>query len=190
MNSRFVNLAIFKRVAMAFVAVAMTALLAACGSDATFAAAPPAAAITAQPTDQNAVAGSTAAFNVTATNATGFQRQLSLDGGASFTNVPGAVSKSHTLNAATPADSGCSWSNITGATSAVFDVINAAQTNNGRQFRTVASNSAGTASSNALAVWRQTDGARFNVWASRYATATSRRGHRSLDSNLDHRRGF
>ena len=45
-------------------------------------------------------------------------------------------------------DNGANWSNIVGATGPVFDVLNAAQANNGRQFRAVSSNSAGTANSN------------------------------------------
>ena len=40
-------------------------------------------------------------------------------------------------------DNGTIWSNITGATGTVFNVINAAQGNNGRQFRAVASNGVG-----------------------------------------------
>lgn len=47
-------------------------------------------------------------------------------------------------------DSGGNWSNITGATGTVFNVLNAALANNGRQFRVVASNSAGTAISSAV----------------------------------------
>jgi hypothetical protein len=46
-------------------------------------------------------------------------------------------------------DGGANWSNIVGQTGATFDVINAAQGNNGRQFRAVASNSAGRVASNA-----------------------------------------
>ena len=65
MTSRITHSAMFKRAAMAFVAMAMAGLLAACGGGnaAPPLAAPPAAAITAQPSDQSAVAGSTATFN-------------------------------------------------------------------------------------------------------------------------------
>jgi hypothetical protein len=46
-------------------------------------------------------------------------------------------------------NSGANWSDINGATGSVFDVINAALGNNGRQFRVVATNSAGVVNSNA-----------------------------------------
>lgn len=46
-------------------------------------------------------------------------------------------------------DGGATWSNIVGATGTTFDVLGAAQANNGRQFRAVASNSAGSVNSNA-----------------------------------------
>ena len=89
MTSRITHSAMFKRAAMAFVAMAMAGLLAACGGGnaAPPLAAPPAAAITAQPTDQSAVAGSTATFSVTATNATGYQWQRSSSAGASFADL-------------------------------------------------------------------------------------------------------
>ena len=44
---------------------------------------------------------------------------------------------------------GSNWNNINGATATVFNVIGAALANNGRRFRAVASNSAGSMSSNA-----------------------------------------
>ncbi len=68
---------------------------------------PPAAAITAQPTDQSAVAGTPATFSVTATNATGYQWQRSSDGGLTFADVAGAPS--HTTAATTPSDSGAQY---------------------------------------------------------------------------------
>jgi hypothetical protein len=46
-------------------------------------------------------------------------------------------------------DGGANWSNIVGQTGATFDVLNAAQGNHGRQFRAVASNTAGSVASNA-----------------------------------------
>ena len=46
-------------------------------------------------------------------------------------------------------DSGGNWSNITGETGATFTALNVALGNNGRQFRAVATNSAGTTNSNA-----------------------------------------
>ena len=87
-------------------------VLAACGggSDAPpTAPPPPTAAITAQPTDQSAVAGTSAAFNVTAINATGYQWQRSNDAGASFADVTGATATRYTTAATTPADSGAQY---------------------------------------------------------------------------------
>ena len=46
-------------------------------------------------------------------------------------------------------DNGATWGNINGATSAVFDIIAPSIANNGRQFRVVATNSAGSVNSNA-----------------------------------------
>ena len=46
-------------------------------------------------------------------------------------------------------DGGISFSNIVGATGTVFNVLNAVQANNGRQFRAVATNSVSTVNSNA-----------------------------------------
>ena len=215
MISDATNSAILKRVIMAFVAVAMTAVLAACGGGGGVS---PAAAISAQPTDQSAVAGTAATFSVTATNATDYQWQRS-SAGSTFVDVAGATSVSHKTGVTTLADSGAqyrvvvsggggtvtssaatltvtaaavapsittqptsvtitagqnaqftvaasglptptlqwqmstdngaSFSNITGATSAVFEVLSAAQGNTGRQFRAVASNSAGSVNSGA-----------------------------------------
>ena len=73
-------------------------LLASCsgGSSAPPVAAPPTAAITAQPTDQSVVAGATATFTVVATGATGYQWQFSTNNGSSFTDVAGATSASYT----------------------------------------------------------------------------------------------
>ena len=111
MTSRITNPGVLQRMGMAFVAMTTVGLLAACGggSVAPPAAAAPAAAVTAQPTDQSAVAGSTATFSVTATNATGYQWQRSSNGGISFTDVTGAVSASQTIAAITPADNGAQY---------------------------------------------------------------------------------
>ena len=111
MTSKITSSGVLRRLGMVFVAMTMAGLLAACGggSDAPPAAVAPAAAITAQPTDQSAVAGSTATFSVTATNATGYQWQRSSNGGISFTDVTGAVSASQTTAAVTPADSGAQY---------------------------------------------------------------------------------
>jgi Tol biopolymer transport system component/uncharacterized protein (DUF736 family) len=64
-------------------------------------------------------------------------------------------------------DNGANWSNINGATSAVFDVVGAALTNNGRQFRAVASNSAGSVTSSAAALTVNPPSASLNVVFSR-----------------------
>lgn len=65
MTSKITSLGVLQRLGMVFVAMTMAGLLAACGggSDAPPAAVAPAAAITPQPTDQSAVAGSTATFS-------------------------------------------------------------------------------------------------------------------------------
>jgi ELWxxDGT repeat protein len=193
-------------------------LIAACGGGGS-SAPPAAAAITAQPTDQSVVAGASAPFSVTATDATGYQWQASSDGGATFGNVPGATSPAYTTPATamsdsgtqfrvvvtgasnsvtsatarltvtaaviapsfatqpqgqsivwpatasftaavngTPAptlqwqvstDSGSNWSDIAGATAATFTTPATVAGDAGKQFRVVASNSAGTVNSNA-----------------------------------------
>ena len=64
------------------------------------------AAITTQPADQSAVAGATALFSVTATDATGYQWQRSTDGGITFSNLSGATSAAYTTSALAPGDSG------------------------------------------------------------------------------------
>ena len=80
--------------------------LAACGGGGS---GPSPAVITAQPTDQSVVAGSTAAFHVTASGATGYQWQRSTDGGATFTSVSGASAASYTTAVTTLADSGAKY---------------------------------------------------------------------------------
>jgi len=82
------------------------ATLAGCGGGSTLEAAPPIAAITAQPSDQSVVAGTPATFSVVASNASGYQWQSSSDGGTSFTNLSAATSASHTTAASTLPDSG------------------------------------------------------------------------------------
>ena len=86
------------------------ATLAACGGGGGGGTPPPtAAAITAQPTDQSAVAGAAATFTVAASNATGYLWQRSTDGGASFTNMNAATNASHTTAASTLPDSGTKY---------------------------------------------------------------------------------
>lgn len=83
----------------------LLAILSACGNDGSTPE-QPAAAITAQPTDQSVLAGTTATFDVVAGNATGYQWQISSDGGATFANVIGATAASYTTAVTTLADSG------------------------------------------------------------------------------------
>lgn len=111
MTSKITSSGVLQRLGMAFAAMTMAGLLAACGggSDAPPAAAAPAAAITAQPTDQSAVAGSTATFSVTATNATGYQWQRSNYAGTSFADVSGATAATYTTAATTPADNAAQY---------------------------------------------------------------------------------
>lgn len=68
-------------------------------------------------------------------------------GNASFT-VAVSGTPSPTLQWQLSTDSGVNWSNIVGQTGSVFNVVGAV-TNNGRQFRVVATNGAGTVNSNA-----------------------------------------
>ncbi len=84
----------------------------------------PAAVITAQPTAVSGCEGSDATFNVTASDATGYQWQVSTDGGTTFTDVAGATSATLTL----PAVAG---------------------TSNDYQYRVVASNACGDVTSSA-----------------------------------------
>jgi predicted secreted protein len=92
----------------------------------TVTAAATAPVFTTHPSSVTITAGQSTQFTVAASGSPTptFQWQLSTDGGAN-------------------------WSNIVGQTGAVFDVINAAQGNNGRRFRAAASNAAGSATSSA-----------------------------------------
>lgn len=111
MNAKFNGSTVLQRIGMAVVAMGLAGLLAACGggNDSPPAAAPLAVAITAQPTDQSAVAGTAATFSVTATNATGYQWQRSTDGGATFGDISGATVAAYTTPASTLADSGAQY---------------------------------------------------------------------------------
>lgn len=53
--------------------------------------------LTAQPTDLTVIENQSATFSVTATNASGYQWQVSTDNGASWTNILGATSASFTI---------------------------------------------------------------------------------------------
>ena len=93
----------------------------------TVTAAPTAPAITTQPTDQSVTVPATATFTVTASGmpTPTYQWQLSLDNGASFANINGATTATYTTPATTAAD-------------------------NGKQYRVVATNSAGSVTSVAV----------------------------------------
>ncbi|MBX2889245.1 MAG: T9SS type A sorting domain-containing protein [Ferruginibacter sp.] len=71
-----------------------------------------AAAITAQPADATVCEGTDASFSITASGATGYQWQVSNDGGTT-------------------------WSDITGATTATYSLVNPAATANGNKYRVV-----------------------------------------------------
>lgn len=66
----------------------------------------PAATITTQPTDQSVVVGATATFAVAASNATGYQWQVSTDSGSTFSDIGSATAASHTTAVTALADSG------------------------------------------------------------------------------------
>lgn len=104
--------------AKCFVILTMLSLLAACDGGGTPGSS--ATAITAQPTDQSVVTGTTATFNVVASNANGYQWQSSTDGGASFIAVAGATSTSYTTPVTTLADTGMQYRVVvTGASNSV-----------------------------------------------------------------------
>lgn len=101
-----------------FVILTMLGLLAACGGGGTPGSS--ATAITAQPTDRSVVAGTTATFDVVASNASGYQWQSSTDGGANFIAVAGATSTGYTTPVTTLADSGMQYRVVvTGASNSV-----------------------------------------------------------------------
>ena len=81
------------------------AILSACGGGSS-SPGRPAAAITTQPTDQSVVSGTTATFMVAASNATGYQWQISIDGGSTFSDIAGATAAGYSTAIAVPADSG------------------------------------------------------------------------------------
>lgn len=80
----------------------------------------PPAAITSQPADQSVVEGAQAIFIAVASNATGYQWQISTDGGIIFTDVNAATSASYITPATTPTDSGKQYRvRVTGAGNSV-----------------------------------------------------------------------
>lgn len=81
--------------------------LVACASDSDNSA--QAVAISAQPTDQSVVVGTAATFAVVAAGATGYQWQLSTDGGVTFIDVNGATAASHTTSTTSLADNGARY---------------------------------------------------------------------------------
>lgn len=96
-----------KTFAKCFAILAVLGLIAACNGHNT--PGPSTTAITAQPTDQSVVVGTTATFNVVASNATGYQWQRSTNNGTTFTDVSGATVASHTTAATTLSDSGTQY---------------------------------------------------------------------------------
>ena len=92
---------------MALWAMAAMAVLTLAGCGGSGDSPPPVAAIAAQPVDTAAAAGSTATFSVQALGVgVTYQWQTSLDGGATWTNLPGATSASYTTGPLTTADNG------------------------------------------------------------------------------------
>lgn len=102
------------------VAFAIAPGLAACGGGGST---PAPVVITAQPTDQSVVAGTTATFQVTASGATGYQWQRSTDGGATFSDLS--------------------------TTSATLALAVVPLGDDGHRFRAVVSNGGGSVTSNA-----------------------------------------
>jgi hypothetical protein len=207
-----------KRGLVRFFILFVLALLTACGGGGS-SPGQLAVAIATQPTEQAVVVGTTATFAVVASNATGYQWQISTDGSSSFSDINSATAASYTTAVTALADSGtqyrvvvigtgnsvtssavtltvnalavapafttqpvdvsiaagentqftvvvsgtptptlqwqmstnggANWSDIVGQTGTTFEVLDAALANSGRQFRAVATNSAGTVNSNA-----------------------------------------
>jgi len=96
---------VLHRLMLAWVAALALITLAACHDDESSTA----TAITAQPTDQSVVAGTTATFGVVASNATSYQWQSSTDSGSTFADVSGATSASYTTAVTTFGDSGTQY---------------------------------------------------------------------------------
>ncbi len=106
-----------KRWRMIFFSV-LFAALSACGGGGGTGQSP--VAITAQPTDQSVVAGTTATFSVVASNASNYQWQSSTDGGTTFANLSGATAASYTTAVTTLPDSGTQYRvAVTGAGNSV-----------------------------------------------------------------------
>ncbi len=98
-----------KTFAKCFAILAVLGLIAACNGNNTPGPDPSTTAINAQPTDQSVVVGTTATFNVVASNATGYQWQRSTNNGTTFTDISGATAASHTTAATTLSDSGTQY---------------------------------------------------------------------------------
>jgi hypothetical protein len=96
-----------RTLAKCLVILTMLGLLAACGGGGTPGSS--ATAITAQPTDQSVVTGTTATFDVVASNANGYQWQRSTDNGTTFIDVNGATTASYSTPVTTLADSGMQY---------------------------------------------------------------------------------
>src|ERR1700735_2687290 len=106
MVKRFAGMPVKWKIAL--VLVAQLSLLLGCGGGHGGAGGAVAPAITAQPTDQRVVIGSTATFSVTATGSAplGYQWQKGT------TSIPGATASSYTTPATTLADDGSSFQAI------------------------------------------------------------------------------
>ena len=99
-------------------AIFIVSLLAACGGGGTQGTT--AAVITAQPTDQSVVVGTTATFNVVSNGATGYQWQSKTNGGTTFTDVNGATAPAYTTVGTLLTDSGTQYRVVvTGANNSV-----------------------------------------------------------------------
>lgn len=88
------------------------ALVTACGGDSD--SSTPAVAITVQPADRTVVAGTTATFEVVATDAIDFRWQRSTDDGTRFADVAGATGASYTTPATALADDGTRYRVVVG----------------------------------------------------------------------------
>ncbi len=147
-------------------------------------------AFTTQPANATVTAPSTATFNVVATGTPSptLQWQLSTDAGSSFADIAGATANSYTTPTTSTADNGNQYRVIatngsgavtsTAATLTVNSAVvpkawgTAAAIETGNDGDAADPQIAMDANGNGLAVWRQSDGTRNNIWANRYTHGT------------------
>lgn len=143
-----------------------------------------------QPASATVTAPNTATFNVVVigTPSPTLQWQASTNGGGSFTDIAGATASSYTTPATSTGDSETQYrvvatngSGVATSTVATLTVNPAAMPKAWGTAAAIETGNDGDASDpqiamdangNALAVWRQSDGTRNDIWANRYTAGT------------------